>query len=153
MGREIERKFLVTGEEYRESGKPNLIKQGYLCNETGKAIRVRIAGNQGFITIKGKAAGISRPEWEYEIPVEDAAEMMSLCSGLIIEKIRYQVDFEGHIWEVDEFHGQNEGLVVAEIELEDEKDTVPLPAWIGEEVTADPKYLNANLVKKPYRCW
>jgi CYTH domain-containing protein len=153
MGKEIERKFLVIGDDFRKSVKCGLIKQGYLCNETDRVVRVRLYYNKGFITIKGKTVGMSRLEWEYEIPLDDANEMIKLCVGTIIEKKRYEVDFMGNKWEVDEFHGENEGLVVAEIELADENCIIAIPEWIGREVTDDPRYLNANLVKKPYKCW
>ncbi|HBF36598.1 MAG TPA: adenylate cyclase [Firmicutes bacterium] len=152
MGKEIERKFLVIRDDYRLSEKRNSIQQGYLCNETEQVVRVRLYNKQAFLTIKGKTIGITRNEWEYPIPYEDAAELMQLCKG-VIEKVRYEVDFKGSTWEVDEFHGQNEGLIVAEIELKSEKEDIPIPEWVGREVTDDPKYLNANLVKNPYQCW
>ena len=153
MGKEIERKFLVIRDDYRGSAKPNLIRQGYLCNEADRVIRVRIFNEQGFLTIKGRTDSITRAEYEYPIPYQDAEELMRLCLGTIIEKVRYEVNFRGWNWEVDEFHGQNQGLVVAEIELETENDTFAIPDWIGNEVTSDPKYLNANLVKKPFQSW
>jgi CYTH domain-containing protein len=152
MGIEIERKFLVIRDDYRQTGKRNFIKQGYLCNEVDKVVRVRLFNDQGYITIKGKTHGATRSEWEYSISSVDAQELLELCSG-IIEKIRYEVDYMGYIWEIDEFRGQNEGLIVAEIELAYENSQFPIPDWIGREVTDDPKYLNANLVMKPYRSW
>lgn len=154
MGQEIERKFLVRGTGYRDSSKCILIRQGYLCNETDRVVRVRVSGSRGFITIKGKTASLTRPEYEYEIPLEDAEEILEgLCSGTVIEKKRYTVEYQGFTWEVDEFCGANQGLVVAEIELAEETATFPKPEWVGEEVTADPKYLNANLIKHPFREW
>ena len=145
--------YLVTRDDHRKSAKYGVIKQGYLCNETDRVVRVRLYYNKSFITIKGKTVGTSRPEYEYEIPFADANEMMNLCVGTIIEKTRYEVDFMGGKWEVDESDGENEGLVVAEIELKDENSVIALPDWIGKEVTDDPRYLNANLVKKPYKQW
>ncbi|HBE77491.1 MAG TPA: adenylate cyclase [Firmicutes bacterium] len=154
MGKEIERKFLVVGDDYRQSAKSNFIIQGYLCNEAERVVRVRLYNDQGFITIKGKTVGMTRSEYEYEIPFADANEMINrLCAGTIIEKVRYEFEDQGYLWEIDEFQGENQGLIVAEIELEDENDVLSLPKWIAGEVTDDPRYLNANLVKKPYKQW
>ena len=154
MGREIERKFLVNGTWYRDSSGCSLIKQGYLCNQTDRVVRVRVSGSRGFITIKGKTAGLTRPEYEYEIPLLDAEEILKgLCGGTLIEKKRYLLEYQGFTWEVDEFLGANQGLVVAEIELAEETTAFPKPEWIGAEVTGDPRYLNANLIKKPYLKW
>jgi adenylate cyclase len=154
MGKEIERKFLVTGNSFKDQGTPRLLKQGYICNSTFKAVRVRIDNTTGFITIKGATKGITRPEYEYEIPLGDAKELLeNFCDPSVIEKVRYEVVVEGYTWEVDEFLGDNAGLIVAEIELNDETETCPKPAWVGEEVTDDPRYLNSNLAKKPYKSW
>jgi CYTH domain-containing protein len=115
---------------------------------------VRIAGDQGFLTVKGKSRGLSRAEFEYAIPVEDAAAMLDgLCEKPLIEKTRYRVPFGAHTWEVDEFHGANAGLVVAEVELASADDEPALPPWVGQEVSLDPRYFNANLVKRPFTTW
>jgi adenylate cyclase len=152
MHTEIERKFLVTGNEWRKA-KSFSINQGYLTSEKGKTIRVRLAGEKAFLTIKGKRKGLARPEFEYEIPVSDAEQLLKLCDGPIIEKKRYVVVFKGSKWEVDEFMGQNTGLIVAEIELKKEDQPFERPAWVGREVTGDPRYHNANLVSNPFSTW
>lgn len=154
MATEIERKFLVKDERYKSLGRYSFYKQGYIVNIPGKTIRVRLCNNKAFLTIKGKAAGIIRPEYEYEIPVTDANELLANFSdGPVIEKNRYIIHYQGFIWEVDEFLGENEGLTVAEIELGSENTEFPKPDWIGEEITHDLRYLNANLVKHPYKQW
>lgn len=154
MGKEIERKFLVKNSEYKTSSDEALYKQGYLCINPNRTVRVRVVGDKGLITVKGKSTGASRLEFEYEIPFEDANEMLDiLCEKPIIEKIRYTYDYAGFIWEIDEFLGDNEGLVVAEIELQDESMEFSKPIWIGEEVTGDPKYYNSSLIKNPYKNW
>lgn len=154
MGREIERKFLVTGTEYRESAEAKQYRQGYLSRNRERTVRVRTAGDKGFITVKGKNAGIVRTEFEYEIPLSDADAMLSfLCEKPLIEKRRYHYEYEGHVWEIDEFSGDNEGLVIAEIELTSEDDAFVKPDWIGDEVSGDPRYFNSNLVNNPYRSW
>lgn len=154
MGIEIERKFLVVNDDYREKGKGVRFRQGYLSTIKERVVRVRIIGQQGFLTIKGVNVGAVRPEFEYEIPVDDATIMLEkLCERPTLDKIRYQVKYRGFIWEVDEFLGENAGLVVAEIELADEKQTIIKPEWVGEEVTGDPRYFNSNLIKAPYKSW
>lgn len=154
MANEIERKFLVKGSDWRASGTGASSRQGYLSLHEERVVRVRIMGEKGFLTVKGKAKGLVRPEYEYEIPLEDAEEMLErLCERPLIEKRRYRLEHEGVEWEVDEFEGENEGLVLAEVELEDERQEIPLPAWAGREVTGDPKYYNVNLVRHPYRGW
>ena len=154
MGVEIERKFLPRGDGWRELSKGTPYRQGYLCTGSGLTVRVRIAGEKGFLTIKGPGSGTTRAEFEYQIPTEDAAEMLDgLCEKPLIEKNRYTIGYQGFVWEVDEFFGDNEGLVVAEIELEFEEQQFELPEWIGEEVTGDPRYFNTSLVKKPYSTW
>lgn len=154
MGIEIERKFLVKNDEYKKSSKWKFLKQGYLCNEADRVIKIRLNEGKGFITVKGRINSMSRSEFEYEIPYEDANAMLeNLCSGPIIEKKRFEFEFKGFKWEIDEFLGENEGLVVAEIELKDENAEFPKPDWIDREVTFEPRYLNSNLVKKPYRYW
>jgi adenylate cyclase len=154
MGREIERKFLVTGNSWRGSGKGVHIRQGYLSLEMTRIVRVRILDKRGFLTVKGKPKGFTAPEYEYEIPVKDAREMLDLlCERPLIEKTRYGSEVGGLLWEIDLFSGENEGLILAEVELEDEKQEFSLPDWVGEEVTGNPRYTNACLVKNPYRLW
>lgn len=152
MALEIERKFLVKNDEWRkEAGEGVSYLQGYVFNVDEKVLRVRIAGHEAFITIKGMTenkASIARLEYEYQIPVSDAKEMMEkLCSEGKIEKVRYKIPYKGFTWEVDEFQGNNKGLILAEVELEKENNFVSLPSWIGEEVTSDIRYTNAFLAK------
>ena len=154
MGKEIERKYLVTGNAFKSQGKAIFIHQGFLSTEKERVVRVRIKGGKGYITIKGISVGVTRSEFEYEIPLKDAKYMLdNLCIKPTIEKHRYILDYKGFTWEVDEFHGENEGLVVAEIELPSEDTEFGLPDWIGKEVTDDPRYYNANLIARPYRQW
>lgn len=154
MGREIERKFLVTGDGWRKGARRSRLSQGYLLAEKGKSVRVRLEDGRGTITIKGPARGTGRAEYEYAIPAKDAREMLQrLCEKPLIEKTRHRVRFGGLLWEVDEFAGANRGLIVAEVELSRARQKVALPAWAGQEVTRDPRYLNANLFKKPFRSW
>lgn len=152
MGLEIERKFLVTGSGYR-SGVSHRIRQGYLNLDLDRTVRVRLADGKGFITIKGRGLG-ARQEFEYEIPAADADEMLqSICIHPIIEKTRYTTVVGGSTFEVDEFDGDNAGLTVAEVELDDQRQPFTQPDWLGAEVTQDPRYTNANLVQRPYRSW
>lgn len=154
MATEIERKFLVTGNEWRDMAAGIPYRQGYLCLERGRTVRVRIAGDEAFLTIKGETSGISRMEYEYPIPVEDAGVLLAeLCEQPIIEKKRYRVNYQGFVWEVDEFFGENEGLLVAEIELEEETQGFEKPSWVGAEVSSDRRYSNAGLVKNPFSAW
>lgn len=153
MAKEIERKFLVKGESWKQ-GEGSLFRQGYLSTDPERTIRVRIADHSGFLTIKGLTRGASRLEFEYEIPLPDADEMLNqLCSGPIIEKRRYLVPVADVIFEIDEFLGENNGLIVAEVELQREDQTIPIPDWLGPEVTDDPRYFNANLVRHPFSRW
>ena len=153
MGKEIERKFLVCGDDYRTAGSEPL-RQGYLNLEKQRTVRVRTAGEQGFLTIKGISHGASRDEFEYPIPLADANQMLdSMCERPLIEKRRYVFNYQGKSWEIDEFAGENIGLVIAEVELNDEREAFEKPPWVGAEVTHDTRYLNANLVKHPYRDW
>ncbi|RJR39548.1 MAG: CYTH domain-containing protein [Desulfobacteraceae bacterium] len=153
MGREIERKFLVRGRPWGSS-KGVLVRQGHLSMDKDRVVRVRTAGEKGFLTVKGRSQGLMRPEYEYEIPFQDAVEMLNtLCTGHIIEKTRYHVEHAGLIWEIDEFKGENQGLVVAEVELESENQALALPAWVGNEVSGDPRYLNVNLAHRPFKRW
>ena len=156
MSQEIERKFLVADDPYRRLAyKKSRIEQGYICSARGKTVRIRIRDDKGYITIKGpsNASGTSRYEWEQEISLGDAEELMALCEPGRIEKVRYLVDFANHTFEVDEFHGENEGLIVAEVELESEAEQVEFPSFIGEEVTGQVKYYNSFLMKQPYTMW
>jgi adenylate cyclase len=146
---EIERKFLVVGAEWREQAKGQRFCQGYLASEGAVTVRVRRAGRRAYLTIKGSSDGIMRPEFEYEVPVEEAEEMLKLCRRPLIEKTRYEVPFDGLIWHVDEFAGENAGLVLAEVELRHPAQPVTLPAWVGEEVTFDARFRNSWLVDEP----
>jgi len=154
MAKEIERKFLVKDNRYRELAEPVRYQQGYLSTEKGRTVVVRTAGGKGIVQIKGVVVGITRTEFEYEIPLEDAELMLNeLCEKPLIEKERYIVEADGFQWHVDEFHGENEGLVVAEIELETENQQIKLPQWIDKEVSGDTRYFNSQLVKNPYTKW
>ena len=156
MPREIERKFLVASQEFRDAAaKETRITQGYLSSVPERTVRIRIKGEKGFITIKGigNASGASRFEWEKEITLNDATELMKICEPGVIDKTRYEVKAGDHTVEVDEFHGENEGLVVAEIELKGEDDEFEKPVWLGAEVTGDERYYNAMLMKNPYTKW
>ena len=149
---EIERKFLVRGDGWKTGHGVRFI-QGYLNHDRERTVRVRIAGNRAFLTIKGISTGATRQEFEYEIPVVDAEQLLQICEGPLIEKTRHTVDYAGMTWEVDEFHGANDGLVVAEIELADAAQTFARPVWIGTEVTSDARYFNSNLAMRPYASW
>lgn len=154
MGKEIERKFLVAGDAWRMEGVGTLMQQGYLSTDLERVVRVRLEGDDASLTIKGQAIGATRGEWEYPIPKADAEEMLAqLCLRPLIEKTRYRIMHEGMLWEVDEFLGDNEGLVVAEIELTSEDQHFEKPLWVGEEVTGDARYYNANLLMRPYSAW
>jgi CYTH domain-containing protein len=151
---EIERKFIVLNSNYKTQGSSSLISQGYLNSDKSRTVRIRIYGDNAFITIKSKVVGISRQEFEYPIPVEDARFMMDeLCEKPVIQKIRYKILYKENIWEVDEFLGENEGLVIAEIELKSEDQKFETPDWIGKEVTGELKYYNSSLIKNPYNGW
>ena len=154
MAIEIERKYLVTDDSWRAGAYGVTYRQGYLTATKQSTVRVRQAGDKGYLTIKGATQGISRAEFEYEIPLADATAMLdNLCLQPLIEKTRYHIDHAGMTWEVDEFAGDNAGLIVAEVELQDERQTIELPPWVGQEVSADPRYRNANLVSNPYKNW
>jgi len=151
---EIERTFLVRGEEWKTWSKPVLLRQGYLSSAPERVVRVRIEGDEAMLTIKGRNVGAARNEWEYPIPIKDASVLLDqLCEQPLIEKYRYRIEYRGFIWEIDEFFGENTGLVVAEIELQSEDQAFDKPDWIGDEVTHDPRYFNANLIRHPYRNW
>ena len=150
---EIERKYLVVNEQYK-AGVPTRILQGYICSEENRVVRIRVKGEKAYITIKNATIGFARNEYEYEIPVADAEAMLhNTCQQPIIDKTRYVLEHKGFTWEVDEFHGDNEGLVVAEIELESKDEEFELPDFVGEEVTGDARYYNACLFQKPYKTW
>ncbi|WP_028583950.1 CYTH domain-containing protein [Desulfogranum mediterraneum] len=154
MGIEIERKFLVSSEEWRQQGRGKVYCQGYIHASKERTVRVRLVGDQGYLTIKGASVGPSRMEFEYPIPPEDAMVMLEqLCEPPLIEKKRYLVEHEGFTWEVDEFFGENQGLIVAEIELESEEQSFARPPWLGMEVTDDSRYFNARLASYPYSSW
>lgn len=153
---EIERKFLVKSAEYKaQAFSKNHIAQGYLNSTPERTVRIRIKGESGFLTIKGKGneSGTTRFEWETEISLMDAKPLLALCEAGAIEKIRYEVQCGAHVFEVDEFFGDNENLVIAEIELHDENETFQKPDWLGQEVTGDSRYYNAYLSKNPYKNW
>lgn len=154
MGVEIERKFLLRGDGWKSLGEPVFFRQGYLSSHKERVVRVRIEGERAVMTIKGANKGATRGEWEYEIPVADAVELLDgLCEQPLIEKYRRRIPFAGNVWEVDEFLGANAGLVVAEIELQSEDQQFDKPEWVAEEVTADLRYLNSNLIKQPFSTW
>lgn len=157
MAIEIERKFLVKSDAYKQFAYTSYrIKQGYICAESGKTVRVRLADDKAFLTIKGKSGdgGLSRCEWEYEIPAGDAEELFALCEPPLIDKTRFLVEVgEGQVFEIDEFYGDNEGLVLAEIELESIDEQVVIPDFIGCEVTGDKRFYNSHLQKYPYKYW
>ena len=152
MSTEIERKFLVRGTDWRQ-GAPVRLRQGYLNRDKERTVRVRIAGSRAYLTIKGLTRGVSRPEFEYEIPLPDGEALLTLCDGLPLEKDRYTLQHAGATWEVDEFLGANAGLAIAEIELNDERQEFERPGWLSTEVTDDPRYFNSSLIAAPYRTW
>lgn len=153
MAHEIERKFLVDQALWHPASAGTQFVQGYLSTDARRTVRVRIAGDKAFLTIKGKTAGVTRPEFEYEIPPADARDMLEMCDTPHISKTRHVVPFGGSQWEVDVFHGENEGLVIAEIELPAEDHEFSKPDWVMAEVSHDPRYYNSSLMKFPYRSW
>jgi adenylate cyclase len=155
MALEIERKFLVNGSFREHATHHERIVQGYLSSVPERTVRVRIKGDKGFLTIKGigNTSGASRYEWEREIPVPEADQLLALCEPGVIDKIRYHVPAGPHTYEVDVFHGENDGLIVAEVELATEDQAFERPTWLGAEVTGDPRYYNSALMKHPYRQW
>ena len=155
MGLEIERKFLIKGDFKQYAHKQEVIVQGYLSSVPERTVRIRIKGEKAYLTIKvvGNASGLSRYEWEKEIPVHEAQKLLNLCEPGIIDKTRYYIKNDKHTFEVDEFHGENEGLTMAEIELTDEADSFEKPDWLGDEVTGDERYYNSYLSQKPYTKW
>ena len=154
MAVEIERKFLIKNDSWKEAVHKSLIcKQGYLVSDRDKTVRIRIMGEKAFLTIKGPTEGISRSEFEYEIPMTDAAGMLRLCSDLPVEKTRHLIEHGGMTWELDVFEAANRGLIMAEIELKSEDQPFDLPQWAGEEVSGEERYFNGYLSKHPYSLW
>ncbi|GAA0405023.1 CYTH domain-containing protein [Cocleimonas flava] len=154
MAKEIERKFLIDLKLIGDLPDGKLISQGFIGTNDKTVVRARIKGDEAFLTLKGEVTGFTRSEFEYQIPVDDATNIIKeLCSGGVVEKTRYEIIYENHTWEIDIFHGQNEGLVVAEVEVQSESESVSLPKWIVEEVTGDPKYFNVSLLSNPYSQW
>jgi len=154
MGKEIERKYLVRVDAWTPQGDGTHFKQGYLNSQKERVVRVRIEGTKAKLTIKGVTTGVTRSEFEYVIPVDDAAILLDqLCEKPLIDKHRHVEQHGGKSWEIDVFHGDNEGLVVAEIELGSEDEKLELPSWLGPEVSSDPRYFNSNLLKNPYSTW
>jgi len=154
MAKEIERKFLLKNDQWKEAVKSQSeIKQGYLNDDPNRAVRIRIKDKKGILTIKGKTTGFTRSEFEYEIPYPDALELLKLCNQPIIEKVRYHVLQQDLLWEIDIFEGDNNGLQIAEVELESENQLIKKPDWIGNEVTDDTRYYNLSLMKNPFCNW
>jgi len=154
MAQEIERKFLVKGDSWRALAKGTTYRQGYLNSVKERTVRIRTVGDKAFLTIKGLTVGATRTEYEYEIPMADCNAMLdALAERPLIEKKRYKVGFGGLTWEIDEFFGENAGLIVAEVELKSEDQAFKKPDWVDDEVTGDPRYFNANLIKHPYTKW
>lgn len=155
MGIEIERKFFVHKEQWQLIEKPmgQDIVQGYICVANDRSVRVRLSGPEAFLTIKGETSGMSRMEFEYPVPPADARQLLDLLCGRLISKVRYNIPHAGHVWEVDVFSGVNEGLIIAEVELQQESEQVALPDWIGKEVTGDARYYNATLAVHPFTEW
>ncbi|MCH8021685.1 CYTH domain-containing protein [candidate division KSB1 bacterium] len=154
MAQEIERKFLTKSDAWRSNAIGRFYRQGYLSTVKERTVRIRTIRNEGYITVKGIAKGAARAEYEYEIPVKDANEMLdTLCEQPIIEKMRYEIEHNELIWLVDEFEGVNKGLILVEVELSDENQKIVLPDWVGAEVTGDPNYFNSNLTRNPYLGW
>jgi len=154
MGTEIEKKFLVTDDSWRSLAAGVRYQQGYLSRGEESTIRIRIAGDKGYLAIKGVTRGFTRTEYEYDIPYDDARRMLDeFCRRPLIEKVRSRIPYRGLIWEVDEFAGENRGLVLAEVELDSEDQTIAKPSWIGRDVTGDPRYFNSYLVDHPFQEW
>lgn len=154
MGIEIERKFLLKNDSWKTPGlKGIFLKQGYLQQSADALVRIRISEDIAYITVKGKTCNTSRLEFEYEIPVNDAVEMLDLCEKPLVEKMRYPLKFQGMLWVVDVFEGNNEGLEIAEIELKKKNQAFMEPPWLGREISGDPRYFNSNLIKSPYLSW
>lgn len=153
MGKEIERKYLVRGDAWKALADGVLFRQGYLNSAKERVVRVRTMGDRAALTVKGITVGATRLEFEYDVPFGDAEQLLELCEQPLVEKTRYKIPHGGLLWEIDEFHGANEGLVVAECELESEDQAVDKPDWVGDEVTGDPRYFNSNLIANPFTTW
>lgn len=154
MAIEIERKFLLKNKDWKKlANQGQVLQQGYLSLDPEKTVRVRTKKDKGYLTIKGKGSSISRQEFEYEIPLADAQALLELCQPSIIQKTRYIVPYQEHIWEIDVFEGDNQGLVLAEVELQTEEESILLPSWVGTEVSEDKRYYNACLVECPFKEW
>jgi CYTH domain-containing protein len=153
MASEIERKFLVTQDTWRDGSPGVRIAQGYLSLDPERTVRVRLAGGDAWLTIKGVTRGLTRAEFEYPIPHDDARALLALCLPSVIDKTRHRVRHGDHVWEIDVFHGENEGLVMAEVELSAESDLPEIPPWVGLEVSADARYYNSNLASQPFGEW
>lgn len=154
MAKEIERKFIIDISQLGELKSGVEIKQGYISTTDNSTVRIRLSGDKAFLTLKGENTGTARSEFEYEIPVNDANEILAeLCSGPIIEKTRYLVEHSAHTWEVDIFRGDNEGLIIAEVEMQSENERVDIPAWVTKEVTCQAKYYNSNILNNPFKNW
>lgn len=154
MGKEIERKFLLKSDAWRALATGTTYRQGYLNSAKERTVRIRTVGDKAFLTIKGLSVGVTRSEYEYPIPFDDCNAMLdSLAEKPLIEKKRYKIPLGGLTWEIDEFFGENQGLIVAEVELQSEDQAFDKPAWVGEEVSGDPRYFNSNLIKHPYSRW
>jgi adenylate cyclase len=154
MGTEIERKFLVKDDAWRQEAGPGvLFRQGYLAAGEGLSVRIRTDGERAWLTVKGPSEGWRRAEFEYAVPPEDAAALLELCSSRVVEKRRHRHPYAGHVWEIDEFLGANAGLIMAEVELARAEEAVALPGWIGREVSGDKRFENASLSRSPYSVW
>jgi adenylate cyclase len=154
MGLEIERKFLIKNDSWKNEIKKTVsIRQGYLNSEVERTVRIRIQGEQGVLTIKGKNQNVTRKEFEYQIPLDDALNLLSMCEKPIIEKTRFLIPSNRSTWEIDVFDGENKGLVIAEIELTSEEESFDIPNWLGEEVSSESKYYNSSLITNPYSNW
>ena len=154
MGKEIERKFLLKGDAWRDLAQGTMYRQGYLNSAKERTVQVRTVGDKAFLTIKGITVGATRAEYEYEIPFADCNALLdNLAEKPLIEKKRYKIKQGEFVWEIDEFFGDNKGLIVAEVELTSEDQAFPKPEWVGEEVTGDPRYFNSNLIKHPFTKW
>lgn len=154
MPNEIERKFLLASDDWKsEVSRSVTIKQGYLNSLKERTVRIRISGEQAFLTIKGPVTGVTRAEYEYEIPISDGLSMINLCEQPLIEKTRHYVEIDHHLWEIDVFTGVNEGLIVAEIELISEGEDFTRPSWLGQEVSDDARYYNSSLIQSPFTSW
>lgn len=153
MAAEIERKFLVTDDSWSDGTPGVKIAQGYLSKDPERTVRVRIAVGKAWLTLKGRTEGITRPEFEYAIPLDDAEALLEMCLPSVIDKTRYRIPFNGYLWEIDVFHGDNSGLIIAEVELAAESIFPPLPPWVGAEVSSDSRYFNSCLATVPFKNW